>query len=155
METIVLLDCFPKLALSSPAKPENQLITMRINKKDVPVKIDVPGAVARQALDFGDATGYSKMAGEYFSMGAGTDLAGLLKGLENDLCQSPHWGYLIEGQMIVTYADGSEETVNGSDLFYWPPGHTVRAAENAEIILFSPQHEHCAVVDHIHAQVAG
>lgn len=126
---------------------------MRINKADVPVKIDVPGATARQALDFGDATDYSKMAGEYFSMGAGTDLAGLLKGLENDLCQSPHWGYMIEGQMIVTYADGSEETVNGSDLFYWPPGHTVRATEDSELILFSPQHEHCAVVNHIHAQV--
>ena len=57
--------------------------------------------------------------------------------------------------MIVTYTDGSEETVNTGDLFYWPPGHTVRAGADSEIVLFSPQHEHCMVVDHIHAQVAG
>lgn len=133
----------------------NQEETMHINKNDVPVKINLPAAVARQELDFGDATGYGKMAGEYFSIAAGTDFTPLLKGLENDLCQSPHWGYLIEGEITVTYADGTEETVSGGDLFYWPPGHTIRIGADSEVILFSPQHEHCTVVDHIHAQVAG
>ena len=75
--------------------------------------------------------------------------------LEEDLCQSPHWGYLIEGEITVNYKDGSEETVTGGDLFYWPPGHTVKAGKDAEIILFSPQAEHCAVVDHVHSQVGG
>lgn len=69
---------------------------MRIAKEDVPVKIDVPGATARQIQNFGDANGYGKMAGEYFTLASGTDLAPLLKGLEGDLCQSPHWGYIIE-----------------------------------------------------------
>ena len=126
---------------------------MRIAKDDVPVKVNVPGAVARQQTNFGDATGYSQIGGEYFSMAAGTDIAPLLKGLENDACQSPHWGYLIEGEVIVSYTDGTEETVLGGDLFYWPPGHSVRIAQDAEIILFSPQHEHGAVIDHINAQV--
>ena len=49
--------------------------TMRIAKEDIPVRIDVPGATARQITDFGDATGYGKIGGEYFSLGAGTDLA--------------------------------------------------------------------------------
>lgn len=128
---------------------------MRIAKNDVPTKISVPGATARQQLGFGDATGYGKIAGEYFSLGAGADLAPLLKGLEDDLCQSPHWGYLIEGEITVNYKDGTEETVTGGDLFYWPPGHTVKAGKDAEIILFSPQAEHCAVVDHVRSQVAG
>ena len=128
---------------------------MRIAKNDVPVKIDVPGAKARQIVDFGDATGFGKMAGEYFSFGAGTDLAPLLQGLENDLCQSPHWGYLLEGKLVVSYTDGAEETVSGGDLFYWPPGHTVRAEEKTEVVLFSPQHEHCKVVNHILAKVGG
>lgn len=48
---------------------------MRIQKNDVPVRIDVPGAVARQKTDFGDATGYGTISGEYFSLGAGTDIA--------------------------------------------------------------------------------
>lgn len=122
---------------------------MRIAKDDVPVKIDIPGAKARQVLDFGDATGFGKMAGEYFSFGAGTDLAPLLEGLEDDLCQSPHWGYMLEGGLTITYADGSTETASGGDLFYWPPGHTVRADEESEVILFSPQREHCKVIDHI------
>src|SRR5688572_15744534 len=99
---------------------------MKIAKKDIPEKINVPGAIARQRLDFGDATGYGKIAGEYFSLSAGTDIAPLLKGLENDLCQSPHWGYVLEGELTVTYASGAEETVQEGDLFYWPPGHTVR-----------------------------
>jgi hypothetical protein len=128
---------------------------MKIAKQDVPEKISIPGATARQILDFGDASGYGKIAGEYFSLGAGTDIAPLLKGLENDLCQSPHWGYLIEGEVTVTYADGKEETICGGDLFYWPPGHSVRVGKNAEIILFSPQVEHCAVVNHLRKQLVG
>ncbi|MCX6599421.1 MAG: cupin domain-containing protein [Acidobacteria bacterium] len=128
---------------------------MRIAKNDVPEQINIPGAIARQVKGFGDATGYSGMAGEYFSLAAGTDIAPLLKGLENDLCQSPHWGYLIEGEVTVTYHDGAVDAVHGGDLFYWPPGHTVAVTKDAEIILFSPQLEHCAVVDHLRKQLVG
>lgn len=128
---------------------------MHVAKNNVPERINVPGAIARQEWDFGDATGYGKMAGEYFSLGAGTDIAPLLKGLEGDLCQSPHWGFLSEGEVTVTYSDGKEETINGGDLSYWPPGHTVRVAKDAELILFSPQKEHCEVVDHLRKQLVG
>lgn len=126
---------------------------MRISKDDVPVQIDVPGATARQQKDFGDASGFGKMAGEYFSFGEGTDITELLHGLEDDLCQSPHWGYMLEGRCVVTYRDGTEETLLGGDLFYLPPGHTVRAEHASHMIIFSPQDEHCAVVDHIRKQV--
>lgn len=44
---------------------------MRIAKNDIPVKIDAPGAVARQKTDFGDASGYGAIGGEYFTMDAG------------------------------------------------------------------------------------
>lgn len=128
---------------------------MRIARQDVPVRINAPGAVARQKTDFGDATGYGKISGEYFSLGAGTDISPLLQGLEGDLCQSPHWGYLLQGEVTVTYADDAQEVVNGGDLFYWPPGHTVKVAQDAELILFSPQHEHSQVIDHIRAKVGG
>ena len=127
---------------------------MHIKREDVPVKINAPGAVARQQTDFGDASGLGKFAGEYFSLGAGTDITPLLKGLEGDLCQSPHWGYLLEGEVVITYEDGETETVQGGDLFYWPPGHTVKVDRDAELILFSPQHEHVAVVDHLARQLA-
>jgi uncharacterized cupin superfamily protein len=128
---------------------------MRIAKENIPVRIGVPGAVARQQPDFGDATGYGKIGAEYFSLGAGADIAPLLKGLEGDLCQSPHWGYLLQGEVTVTYGDGAEEIVNGGDLFYWPPGHTVRVGTDAEVILFSPQDEHGVVIDHLRKKMEG
>jgi hypothetical protein len=122
---------------------------VRIAKEEVPVRIDAPGAVARVQTDFGDASGYGRMGGEYFSLSAGADIAPLLKGLEGDLCQSPHWGYLLQGALTVTYAGGAEEEVKGGDLFYWPPGHSVKVGEEAEVILFSPQEEHGRVIEHL------
>ena len=128
---------------------------MRISKNDIPVKVDAPGAVARQQQDFGDASGYGHIGAEYFTMAAGTDLAGLLEGLEGDACQSPHWGYLLKGEVTVSYTDGNEETVRTGDVFYWPPGHSVRVGQDAEMILFSPQHEHTPVMDHINRKLNG
>ncbi|SCZ59324.1 cupin domain-containing protein [Thiohalomonas denitrificans] len=126
---------------------------MRIPKSEMPVKIDVPGAMARQQTDFGDASGYGKIGGEHFTLAQGTDISELLQGLEGDLCQAPHWGYLIKGELTVRYQDGSEEAVGSGDLFYWPPGHTVKATQDAEFVLFSPQHEHTPVLDHINRKL--
>lgn len=128
---------------------------MRIAKEDIPVRIDAPGAVARQQTNFGDATGYGNMSGEYFSFGSGTDISPLLQGLKGDLCHSPHWGYLLQGELTITYADGTQEVINRGDLFYWPPGHTVRAGDDAEVIMFSPQNEHSEVIDHMLGKMAG
>jgi hypothetical protein len=93
------------------------------------------------------------LGAEFISFAAGTDITRLLKGLEQDACQSPHWGYLVKGRLTVIYTDGSEEIVAGGDLFYWPPGHSVRVSEDADIALFSPQHAHGRVFDHINEQL--
>ena len=122
---------------------------MRISKDDVPRKIDAPGFVARQAVNFGDASGFGAMAGEYFSVGAGGDIAPLLKGLRDDACQAPHWGYVISGELVVTYTNGTADTCREHDLFYWPPGHSVRVVKDSEVILFSPQREHNEALDHM------
>ena len=58
-------------------------------------------------------------------------------------------------EITVTYADGQQEVVNGGDLFYWPPGHTVKVGQNAEVVLFSPQHEHGQVMAHMQRKLAG
>lgn len=126
---------------------------MHIAKADIPVKIGAPGVAARQQLDFGDASGYGKISGEFFSLPAGMDISPLLQGLEGDMCQSPHWGYVIEGAVTVSYADGTQEAIRANDMFYWPPGHTVRVDEDADVILFSPQHEHTKVLDHMIAKM--
>ncbi|MEX2476765.1 hypothetical protein [Marinobacter sp.] len=128
---------------------------MRIAREDIPVRIDVPGAKARQQTGFGNVSGYETMGAEYFTFGAGTDITELLHGLEGDRCQCPHWGYVVNGEITALYLDGSEETSRGGDLFYWPPGHSVRAEEDTDIVMFSPQHEHGLVIDHIRNQVGG
>ena len=122
---------------------------MRIDKNDIPVVMAVPGATARQVAAGGD------LAAEYFSLGAGTDIAPLLHGLEHDACQVPHWGYVISGTLVVTYTDdrGSDQCVGG-DCFYWPAGHSVRVEHDAEVVLFSPHHDHAAVIDHMKANLA-
>jgi len=128
---------------------------MRVAREQVDVKMQIPGAVIRQRKDFGDATGLGKISGEYFSLSAGVDTTPLFQGLEGNLCQSPHWGYVLEGQLTTTDAAGATETVKARDLFYWPPGHNVRVDADAEIIMFSPQHEHSHVIDHMIKMTGG
>jgi hypothetical protein len=122
---------------------------MRIHKHDVPIRLQADGATARLQPGFGEATGYGPLSAEYFSLQAGTDIAPLLQGLDNGFCQTPHWGYLAEGVVTVTYRDGSSETVERGDLFYWPAGHTVRVGQDAELLMFSPEREHTRVLDHM------
>jgi hypothetical protein len=122
---------------------------MRVARQEIPTVLAVPGATARQIGGFGALPGVGEIAGEWFSLDAGTDIAPLLQGLERDTCGSPHWGYVISGQLVVSYADGPEEHVTGGDLFYWPPHHSVRVTDDAEVILFSPHAAHAAVVGHM------
>lgn len=71
------------------------------------------------------------------------------------MCQCPHWGYVLCGQITTTDVSGHKETVKTNDLFYWPPGHNVHVDEEAEIVMFSPQHEHSHVIDHMIARATG
>ena len=128
---------------------------MRIAKEDVDVRMEVPGVVIRQRKNFGDVHGFDTISGEYFTLAAGVDTTPLFVGLEGDLCQCPHWGFVLRGELTTTDAQGAQETVATHDLFYWPPGHNVRVDADAEIIMFSPQREHSHVIDHMLAKVAG
>ena len=128
---------------------------MRVAKEDVDVQMEIPGAVIRQRKGFGDASGFGQISGEYFTLAAGVDTTPLFQGLEGDLCQCPHWGFVVRGRLTTTDADGQQETVSTNDLFYWPAGHNVRVDEDAEIVMFSPQHEHSQVIEHMLAKVGG
>jgi len=77
---------------------------------------------------------------------AGTDVAPLMKGLPNDSCPCPHWGYVIKGQLRVIYAD-REEVIRAGDLYYMPPGHTAVVEEDYEAVEFSPPAGHEQVLD--------
>jgi hypothetical protein len=122
---------------------------MRVAKQNVDVRMEIPGVVIRQRKNFGDVSGFDRISSEYFTLAAGVDTTQLFKGLEGDLCQCPHWGFVLRGELTTTDAKGALETVTANDLFYWPPGHNVRVDADAEIVMFSPQHEHSQVIDHM------
>jgi hypothetical protein len=69
------------------------------------------------------------------------DATPLLKGLPDDRCQCPHWGYVLKGKMTFRYADRDEVYVAG-EAFYTPPGHIpVKHEPGTEILMFSPADE--------------
>jgi hypothetical protein len=71
------------------------------------------------------------------SLPAGLDASPLLRGLPDDRCPCPHWGYVVKGRLRVTSPDG-EETCAAGDLYHMPPGHTFVVEEDAELVEFSP-----------------
>jgi hypothetical protein len=69
------------------------------------------------------------------------DATPLLKGLPDDRCQCPHWGYVIKGKLTFRFPD-REEVFEAGDAFYTPPGHTpVKHEPGTEIVQFSPTDE--------------
>jgi hypothetical protein len=65
------------------------------------------------------------------------DVAGWFRGLPDDRCQVPRWGYVLAGMITFRLADG-EETYVAGDAYYVPPGHTPVHYAGAEIVEFSP-----------------
>jgi glyoxylate utilization-related uncharacterized protein len=69
------------------------------------------------------------------------DQSAVLKGLPNDECQCPHWGYVIKGSITVRSGD-SEEVFEAGDAYYLAPGHVgVSNEPGSEIVQFSPAQE--------------
>src|SRR3954464_1982312 len=63
------------------------------------------------------------------------------KGLPDDRCQSPHWGYVLRGSVTFRFADRDELYETG-DAYYAPPGHIPVVSAGTEIVEFSPTEEY-------------
>jgi hypothetical protein len=59
------------------------------------------------------------------------------KGLPDDRCQSPHWGYVLRGQVTFAYPD-HDEVYEAGDAYFAPPGHIPRVVAGTETVEFSP-----------------
>jgi len=81
-----------------------------------------------------DADGYT-VGIESFEEGG--DFTLLFKGLPDDRCQSPHWGYVMTGEITIKYADG-EETISAGEGYYIRPGHTGVVGPGTSMVEFSP-----------------
>jgi hypothetical protein len=107
---------------------------MRGSQQELRLDVDVDGVRIRQA-EWGDMN----IAIESFA--AGVDTAAIFKGLPDDRCQCPHWGYVLRGRVRIRYAD-HEEVVSAGDAYYLSPGHTTHFDEDTEIVEFSPSGEY-------------
>src|SRR4051812_37668798 len=76
---------------------------------------------ASHSEDFGVMEGHYEELGGY-TVGFETfredaDATPLFKGLPDDRCQSPHWGYVLAGAVTFRYAD-REEVYEAGDAYY-------------------------------------
>lgn len=104
--------------------------TMRGSTADIPVAVEVPQGTIRQ-VEWGG------MAIELGSFLEEIDPSPLFKGLPDDRCQCPHWGYVLRGQVRFTFAD-RVEVYKAGDVYYAPAGHTPLIGANTEWVEFSP-----------------
>jgi hypothetical protein len=87
---------------------------------------------------YGELDGYT-VGFEHFREDA--DATPLFRGLPDDRCQSPHWGYVVAGRVTFRFAD-RDEVYEAGDAYYAPPGHVPIVEGGTEIVEFSPTEEY-------------
>jgi hypothetical protein len=96
-----------------------------------------------------DVHGY---AIDFLSFSEDIDATPLMKGLPDEKCQCPHWGYVFKGRLTFRFAD-HDEVVEAGDAFYLPPGHVPIVEAGTEYLQFSPSEELRTVSDAIKANM--
>lgn len=84
----------------------------------------------------------------------GTDWRPLLEGFDNDHCSVPHWGYVIEGAILIEYDDGKKDVFKKGEAFFMRPGHTGEVLEDLLLVSFSPEKGMHRLSDHLVKKVA-
>ena len=111
------------------------------SQEQVPIEFEAE-VVQTRAVDEGGMT----IAFERIK--AGVETAPIYKGLPDDACQSPHWGYVIEGRLRVVLGDGTEDTAVAGQAYYLPPGHNVVVEEDALVVEVSPTEDRARTMEH-------
>lgn len=106
---------------------------MKSSIQDLPIIYDLPIGVSRGAE-------WGGMTVSVVEARSTIDVAPLFKGLPDDRCQVPHWGYVLQGTFRLKFA-GHEEVYNAGDVYYIPPGHTPVLEEGLVYVEFSPSEE--------------
>jgi hypothetical protein len=101
------------------------------SQEQVPIEFEADVAQTRTVEGGGMTIAFERLS-------AGVETAPLFVGLPDDACQSPHWGYLVEGRLRVTHTDGTEETISAGQAYYLPAGHNVVVEDDALVVEFSP-----------------
>jgi hypothetical protein len=81
-----------------------------------------------------DLDGYTV---NFVTFDADVDGTPLLKGMPDDNCPCPHWGYVLKGRVTYRFGD-HDEVFEAGDAFYLPPGHVPVVDAGCELVQFSP-----------------
>ncbi len=82
----------------------------------------------------------------FTSFQSDVDGAPLQKGLPDDQCQCPHWGYVLKGKIGFRFGD-REKIYEAGEAYYVPPGHTPLGVAGSEIVQFQPSDEMARTVE--------
>jgi hypothetical protein len=66
---------------------------------------------------------------------------GALSGHADDWCDLPHWGMVLEGNLVVRWEDSELELMVPGDVFHTPPGppgHRIEVADPTTIVDYTP-----------------
>jgi quercetin dioxygenase-like cupin family protein len=105
---------------------------------------------ASEVVSAGPMESHSEQLGDYVvgfsTFHAAGDATQVYKGLPDDRCQSPHWGYIFSGKITFKYAD-HDEVYEAGDAYYAPPGHIPVVEAGTECVEFSTAHEYAQTVE--------
>jgi hypothetical protein len=120
---------------------------MRASVQEIPLEMQLD-AIETRGVEWED------QLVRHVDLPPGVDFTPLFVGLPGDLCQCPHWGYIVAGSIHLRYADGTEEINRAGDVYYWPGGHTGWTDEGVVFVEFSPTEQIRPVLEHLAAQLA-
>jgi hypothetical protein len=119
----------------------------KISKETAPDVVDLGVLEERSAELDGYVIGFTEFRDD-------ADGTPVFRGLPDDRCQSPHWGYVFKGKVTFRYAD-HDEVYEAGDAYYAPPGHIPVVTAGTEVVEFSPAHEYRATQEVIARNMAG
>jgi hypothetical protein len=97
---------------------------------------EIPGMLESREAEW---NGYQVSFTKTFQEADQQLFAQLFDGLPEGMCQTPHWGYVFKGKIILKYKD-REETISAGDAYYMEPGHIPTfIEEGTEFLEFSPK----------------
>jgi len=103
---------------------------MRASKAEMKTAFDEGGIVMKETV-WGDMHVSFETFSEPF------DATPFHRGCVDDRCQCPHWGYVLKGEVRISYPD-HDEVIRSGDAYYLPPGHHAVYEAGTESVEFSP-----------------
>jgi len=113
---------------------------MHQQMKELPLVEDYGEGFRSRMVEWGG------MIVSYETFPKGTDATPLFTGLPGDMCQAPHWGYILKGRVRIKRKDGAVVLKTG-DVYYLEPGHVPVFEEDTELLEFSPKNEYQQTID--------